>query len=305
MELLYLLEKIRIPILNEFMLLITHLGEETAFLAIGIIIFWCVDKYQGYYLMGVGLFGNMANQFLKITCRIPRPWVRDPDFHALEDAIPEATGYSFPSGHSQTAVGTFGCIAATQKNKIIRGICIAVMVLVPLSRMYVGVHTPADVLVGSVMALIMVFAFRPLMLGNGKKNIPWVFAALTALGIAYLLYVELYPFPADVDPHNYESAVKNGYTFLGCFVGLLIVWIVDEKKLHFTNEAIWWAQIIKAVLGLAVVLAVKEGTKGLLNGIFGDEMIARAVRYCLVVITAGIVWPLTFKWFAKLGKKES
>ena len=305
MELLYLLEKIRIPILNEFMLLITHLGEETAFLAIGIIIFWCVDKYQGYYLMGVGLFGNMANQFLKITCRIPRPWVRDPDFHALEDAIPEATGYSFPSGHSQTAVGTFGCIAATQKNKIIRGICIAVMVLVPLSRMYVGVHTPADVLVGSVMALIMVFAFRPLMLGNGKKNIPWVFAALTALGIAYLLYVELYPFPADVDPHNYESAVKNGYTFLGCFVGLLIVWIVDEKKLHFTNEAIWWAQIIKAVLGLAVVLAVKEGTKGLLNGIFGDEMIARAVRYCLVVITVGIVWPLTFKWFAKLGKKES
>ncbi|MBE6977335.1 MAG: phosphatase PAP2 family protein [Ruminococcaceae bacterium] len=305
MELLYLLEKIRIPILNEFMLLITHLGEETAFLAIGIIIFWCVDKYQGYYLMGVGLFGNMANQFLKITCRIPRPWVRDPDFHALEDAIPEATGYSFPSGHSQTAVGTFGCIAATQKNKIIRGICIAVMVLVPLSRMYVGVHTPADVLVGSVMALIMVFAFRPLMLGNGKKNIPWVFAALTALGIAYLLYVELYPFPADVDPHNYESAVKNGYTFLGCFVGLLIVWIVDEKKLHFTNEAIWWAQIIKAVLGLAVVLAVKEGTKGLLNGIFGDEMIARAVRYCLVVITAGIVWPLTFKWFAKFGKKES
>ena len=99
--------------------------------------------------------------------------------------------------------------------------------------------------------------------------------------------------------------LQNGYTFLGCFVGLLIVWIVDEKKLHFTNEAIWWAQIIKAVLGLAVVLAVKEGTKGLLNGIFGDEMIARAVRYCLVVITAGIVWPLTFKWFAKFGKKES
>ena len=305
MEFLYLLEKIRIPILNEFMLLITHLGEETAFLAIGIIIFWCVDKYQGYYLMGVGLFGNMANQFLKITCRIPRPWVKDPGFHTLEQAIPEASGYSFPSGHSQTAVGTFGCIAVTRKNKLLRAVCIAVMVLVPLSRMYVGVHTPADVLVGSAMALIMVFAFRPLMLGKGTKNIPWVFAALTALGVAYLLYVELYPFPADVDAHNYESAVKNGYTFIGCFVGLLIVWVVDEKKLHFTNEAVWWAQILKAVLGLAVVLAVKEGTKGLLNGIFGHEMIARAVRYCLVVITAGILWPLTFKWFAKLGKKES
>lgn len=304
MDFLYLLEKIRLPGLNELMLLITHLGEETAFLAIGIIVFWCIDKYQGYYLMGVGLFGNMANQFLKILCRVPRPWVRDPNFHALEKAIPEASGYSFPSGHSQTAVGTFGCIAATQKNKIIRGVCLAFMILVPFSRMYVGVHTPADVLVGSAMALVMVFAFKPLMLGKGQKNIPWVFAGLTVLSVAYLLYIELYPFPADLDTHNYESAVKNGYTFIGCFVGLLIVWFADEKKLHFTNEAVWWAQILKAVLGLSVVLAVKEGTKSILNAIFGDEMIARAVRYCLVVVTAGIVWPLTFKWFARLGKKE-
>ena len=304
MEFLYLLEKIRIPVLNEFMLLITHLGEETAFLAIAIVVFWCVDKYEGYYLMGVGLFGNMANQFLKILCRVPRPWVRDPNFRALESAIPEASGYSFPSGHSQTAVGTFGCIAATRKHKWIRGICIAVMVLVPLSRMYVGVHTPADVLVGSGMALAMVFAFKPLMLGNGKKNIPIVYGVLAVLSVGYLLFVELYPFPADLDPHNYESAVKNGYTFIGCFVGMLIVWFADEKKLHFTNEAVWWAQILKAIFGLAVVLAVKEGTKGVLNAVIGDEMIARAVRYCLVVVTAGILWPLTFRWFSKLGKKE-
>lgn len=304
MGFLYFLEKLRLPVLNEFMLLVTHLGEETAFLAIAIIIFWCVDKYHGYYLMGVGLFGNMANQFLKILCRIPRPWVRDPGFHALEEAIPEAGGYSFPSGHSQTAVGTFGCIAVTQKNKLLRAVCIAFMILVPLSRMYVGVHTPADVLVGSAMALVMIFAFRPLMLGNGKKNIPAVFAGLLVLSIGYLLYVHLYPFPADVDADNYASAVKNGYTFLGCFVGILIVWFVDEKWLRFETKAIWWAQILKAVLGLVVVLAVKEGMRPVLEA-FLPTMPARAVRYCLIVVVAGIVWPLTFKRFAKLGKKES
>ena len=81
MEFLYLLEKIRVPVLDQLMLLITHLGEETAFLAIAIVVFWCVDKYHGYYLMGVGLFGNMANQFLKIVCRVPRPWVLDPNLH--------------------------------------------------------------------------------------------------------------------------------------------------------------------------------------------------------------------------------
>lgn len=308
MQFLYLLEKIRMPGLNELMLAITHLGEETAFLAIALIIFWCVDKYDGYYLMGVGLFGNMANQFLKILCRIPRPWVRDPNFTALEAAIPEAGGYSFPSGHSQTAVGTFGCIAVTRKNKLLRAICIAFMILVPFSRMYVGVHTPADVLVGSAMALVMVFAFRPLMLGNGKRNIPWVFAALTVLSVAYLLYVELYPFPADIDAHNYASAVKNGYTFLGCFLGVLVVYFVDEKKLRFENGAIWWAQLLKAVLGLAVVLAVKSGAKLLLEMAFGEEetvLWIRALRYCLIVLVAGLVWPLTFKWFAKLGRKEA
>ena len=305
MEFLYLLEKLRVPVVNELMLLITHLGEETAFLAIAIIVFWCVDKYQGYYLMGVGLFGNMANQLLKIVCRIPRPWVRDPNFHALEEAIPEAGGYSFPSGHSQTAVGTFGCIAATQKNKIIRAVCIAIMVLVPFSRMYVGVHTPADVLVGSGMALAMVFAFKPIMLGEKKeRNIPILFAVLLGLSIAYLLFVELYPFPADVDADNYASAVKNGYTFLGCFAGILAVWFAD-RKLDFKTDAIWWAQLLKAVLGLVVVLLVKEGTKSVLDIIFGGHMIARAVRYFLVVAVAGIVWPLTFKFFGKLGRKAA
>lgn len=303
MEFLYLLESIRIPVLNELMLLITHLGEETAFLVIALIVFWCVDKYQGYYVLGVGLFGNMANQFLKILCRVPRPWVRDPNFTPLEDAIAEAGGYSFPSGHSQTAVGYLGCIAATQKNKVIRAVCIAFMILVPFSRMYVGVHTPADVLVGSAMALVMVFAFRPLMLGKGKKNIPWVFAALLLLSVANLLYVELYPFPTDLDAANYESAVKNAYTFLGCFAGVLVVYLADEKKLNFRTDAIWWAQIVKAVLGLVVVLIIKEGTRGILDLIFGCHMIARAVRYFLIVVVAGIVWPLTFPWFAKWGRK--
>lgn len=304
MQLLYWLEGLRMPGLNEFMLTVTHLGEETAFLVIALVVFWCVDKYHGYYLLGVGLFGNLANQFLKVTCRVLRPWDRAEDFHALEAALPEADGYSFPSGHSQTAVGTFGCIAATQKNRIIRAICVAFMILVPFSRMYVGVHTPADVLVGSGMALAMVFAFRTLMLGKGKKNIPAVFAVLLVLSIGYLLYVELYPFPENMIAENYESAVKNAYTFLGCFVGILIVYFVDEKKLDFRTDAVWWAQILKAVLGLAVVLVVKEGTRSLLEAVL-PVYPARAVRYCLIVTVAGIVWPLTFKWFAKLGRKIS
>ena len=116
MEFLYLLEKLRVPGLNEFMVAITEFGSETAFLAVALILFWCVDKRQGYYIMSVGFVGTIANQFLKLLCRIPRPWVLDENFTILEQAREGATGYSFPSGHTQNSVGTFGGVAYTNKN---------------------------------------------------------------------------------------------------------------------------------------------------------------------------------------------
>ena len=117
MDVLYFLERFRMPILNEFMLLITQLGEETAFLVAALIVFWCVDKKKGYFLMSVGFLGVMLNSTLKLLCRIPRPWVLDENFTILEEAREAAAGYSFPSGHSQTAVGTFGSLACISKKK--------------------------------------------------------------------------------------------------------------------------------------------------------------------------------------------
>ena len=72
MALLYLLESIRMPVLNEFMLAITTLGEETAFLALALIFFWCVDKKRGYLLMSVGFMGTVANQFMKLWFRVQK-----------------------------------------------------------------------------------------------------------------------------------------------------------------------------------------------------------------------------------------
>lgn len=304
MEFLYLLEKIRVPVLNELMLGITTLGEETAFLVVALIVFWCVDKYKGYYVLGVGLMGTLASQFMKLLCRVPRPWVKDENFTILEQAREAAGGYSFPSGHTQSAVGTFGSVAASVRCKALQTVCIVLAVLVGFSRMYVGVHTPQDVIVGALISVALIFALRPLMLRGNKKNILIVFAAMLVLSIAYTLYVQLYPFPADIDTHNYESAVKNAYTLLGCCAGVLVVFFVDEKKLHFKTEAVWWAQIMKVIIGLLVVLAVKEGLRAPLEMLFGSPLVARAVRYFLIVVAAGIVWPLSFGFFARLGKKE-
>lgn len=304
MEFLYLLEKIRVPVINEFMLLITTLGEETAFLVAALIVFWCVDKQKGYYVLGVGLFGSLASQFMKILCRVPRPWVRDPNFTILEQAREAAGGYSFPSGHTQSAVGTFGSIAASVKNRRVQTVCIVLAVLVGFSRMYVGVHTPADVLIGALISVILIFVLQRLMLGKGKRFIPWVFGVMLLLSAGYLVYLETWNFPANLDAANYESALKNAYTMLGCFAAILAVYFADEKKLNFSTQAVWWAQILKTVLGLGVVLIVKEGLRSPLETLFAGHLAARAVRYFLIVIVAGILWPLTFRWFGSLGKKE-
>ena len=111
MHFLRLLEGIRLPALDVFFGAVTYLGDELAFMVLAFALFWCVDKRTGYYAFVAGLFGTIGNQFLKIVCRIPRPWVLDPDFTIVESARAAATGYSFPSGHTQNAVSTFGAAA--------------------------------------------------------------------------------------------------------------------------------------------------------------------------------------------------
>jgi len=303
MDFLYLLEKLRVPVLNEFMLFITTLGEETAFLVIALVLFWCVDKYVGYYTLSVGFVGTIANQFLKLLFRIPRPWVLDGNFTILEQAREAATGYSFPSGHTQSAVGTFGSIAYATKEKWLRNLCIAIAFLVAFSRMYLGVHTPLDVVVSVAIAAGLIFALKPVVLNHNHKHMSILLAVMLLLSVGFLCFVLMYPFPADIDPHNFQSGRKNAFTLLGAFLGLIVVYIVDEKWLNFSSKAVWWAQILKTFVGLCLVLVVKTATKDCLNALLG-ESIGRTVRYFLTVVVAGCVWPLSFDWFSRLGQKE-
>ena len=303
MEFLYFLEKIRVPIVNEFMLLITQFGEETAFLVVALIVFWCVDKTKGYYILSVGFLGTVANQFMKLLFRIPRPWVLDENFTILEQAREAATGYSFPSGHTQSAVGTFGALAYTTKNRLLKIGAICIAVLVPFSRMYIGVHTPMDVLVAVIIAVVLILILRPIVLGENKELIPAMFCVMLLLAAGFLCFVELYKFPTNTNVHNLESGRENAYTLIGALLGLFVVYIVDKKWQNFSTKAVWWAQILKVMIGLALVLAVKSGLKAPFNYLLG-ESVGRAARYFAVVIVSGIVWPMTFNWFGVLGIRE-
>ena len=302
MPFLYFLESIRNPVFDWFFSLITHLGEETFFLVIAILFFWCINKREGYFILITGLVGTVVNQMAKLIFRIPRPWVLDPDFDIIEAAREEATGYSFPSGHTQNIAGTYGAIAAYKPKKWKTILCTTLIVLVAFSRMYLGVHTPLDVITSLVVALLLVLALRPLFATEErfKKAMPWIVVGSVVISLCFLGYVLSISGVSFLDPYNYQSGLKNACTLLGCTAGLVLVHFVDSKFIKFETGARWYVQIIKLVLGLGGVLIIKSGLSAPLTALFGNEFIARAVRYFLIVAFAGAVWPLTFKWFGSL-----
>ena len=305
MELLYALESIRTPFFDKLMGLVTNLGGEAVFIVAAIIVFWCLNKSCGYYMMTVGFAGTIINQFLKLWFRIPRPWVKDPNFTIVESARAEATGYSFPSGHTQNAFAVFGAPARFFKNTALRIIFILLIALTAFSRMYVGVHTPLDVGVSIIVGTILVFVIYPFFrdMDKSPKKVYIIFSIFIVLAAAFVAFVELYDFPADIDAENYASGLKNAYMILFCAIGLMLTFFIDTKYVHFPTQAVWWAQIIKVIVGLAILLALKSVLKAPLLALFGGHSIAHGVRYFIVILFAGIVWPMTFKFFAKLGKK--
>lgn len=306
MDVLRFLESIRLPALDTLMQLITEGGGELVFMVLAITVFWCIDKRCGYYIFTVGFFGTIINQFLKLAFRIPRPWVLDPNFTIVESARAGTTGYSFPSGHTQNAVGTFGGLARYTKKRWVRVVCIVLAVLIPFSRMYLGVHTPLDVGVSVLVALVLLFAFYPLFSSDERQSraMWYVLAAVIVLAAAYLAFVLAYAFPADIDADNLAEGTKTAFTMAGAVLGLLAVYAADRYKLQFDTKAPLLGQILKLVLGLALLVAIKAGLKAPLHALFGGYF-ADLVRYFLMVLFAGCVWPLTFGFFARVGRKKN
>ena len=172
--------------------------------------------------------------------------------------------------------------------------------------MYLGVHTPLDVGVSFVCAVVLVIALWPCFRGDEQfdKTAKALLCGLLVLSVCYAVWVNVTAFPADVDADNLEHGMKNGWTLLGCVLGLCVSYYVDEKKLHFDTKAPLLGQVCKVVLGLVLLMGVRAGVKPVLNAVTGGALWANAVRYFLMVVFAGCVWPLTFPYFAKLGAKK-
>lgn len=308
MAFLRLLESIRTPFFDAVFQFITFFGEETLFLVFGMIFLWCVNKRYGYFLLYVSLMGASVNQFLKLLFCVPRPWLLDQDFTIVESARDTATGYSFPSGHTQSAGGLFLGIGRMYHRTALRIVCIAVALSVAFSRMYLGVHTPADVLVSLGVATLLVLFAAPLFQRTWTKGWKWyipLFAALFIVLAAALIFAECFPLPANAIAEFSLNGKATLYKMLGASVGFALALWLDTRYIQYDTKAVWWAQVLKVSLGFVLVVSVRLLTKDPLLALFDGHDAAGAVRYFLMIMLGCTVWPLTFPFFARLGKKDA
>ena len=98
------------------------------------------------------------------------------------------------------------------------------------------------------------------------------------------------------------SGIKNAYTMLGSTIGLLVVCLMHRRVGGFSEKAVWWAQILKVAVGFGLVIAVRTGVKAPLLALCGGHTVAHAIRYFALVLVAGALWPMTFRFYERFRR---
>ncbi len=306
MQILNALAEVRNPFLNNLMMAITNVGSEMASITIVLIIYWCINKYDGYYMMANFMYGTASVLGLKACFQIPRPFVAHPEFKIVDAARATADGFSFPSGHSENATVLFGGIAILWKNKIIRTICIVMIPLVMLSRLYLGAHYPTDVLCGFIAGIVVLLIISYVLRNRetDAKIIPLVFGTGGIFFLIVTLIIQLGPWQNPDNQQFIQETVKNLSSVTGLMLACALTYPIEKKYISFDTHAVWWAQVLKIAVGSVIMTSIRSLLKPVFLAIFGTFCLGDVLRYFIMAFVGMCIYPITFKWFSRLGKKS-
>ncbi len=146
--LLWIQETLRGPVQDIWVMKFTMLGDAgMLFIAAGLILL-CFKKTRrvGVAALLALLIGYLiTNLTLKPLVSRPRPWI---DVEGLIHLLGESAYRSFPSGHSTSAFAFAFAVRYGTEKKWLKWVAMIVAILMGLSRLYVGVHYPTDILGG-------------------------------------------------------------------------------------------------------------------------------------------------------------
>ena len=250
--------------LTDFLSKMTFLGELNTVLVIMAVIYWCVSKEFGTFLL-MGWSGNrLVNGVLKVTACAYRPWIRDARIVPYGNSITTATGYSFPSGHTMNAASVYGGGAVGKDMpRVLRAVLGIIIALVAFSRIFLGVHTPQDVIVGAAAGLaVMALTGKLLQWLAAHPDKDWVVVcAGVALAAAVAVYAGVKPYPADYDAEGkllVDGAKMANDTFkgVGWCAAFLIGWVLERRFVGFSTDVPMKKRVSRAVTGLLSYYAV-------------------------------------------------
>lgn len=291
-------------IFDSFFVSCSFYGETVSVIVLMALFYWCLDKKLGEYLFITFCASNLLTSLLKNIACIYRPWILDSRIQPVKEALPGATGYSFPSGHSSNVTNLFGGIIIKGKYskalKIIFAIC---MLLVIFSRLYLCVHSILDVFSAFIYTIIILLIFSKIFDKlDEKANLDIIISVvgliLTVLATVYIL-TKGYPMDYDsagkliVDPAVMTlGAFYNG----GLISAILISWPIERRLIKFSDEGTTEIKIIRFLCGfigigfIATVIIPLIGNTTPLTNFLGMFILGLFVM---------LIYPAMIKFFQK------
>jgi len=286
---------------EQIFVLITQLGHVNFCLPVFLIIYLCVNKRAGIFLILTMTISGLLAQFIKIGLAINRPWVISSEVQPSAIDLEHATGYSFPSGHSAYAASVYGSIAwYFRRQKWVVALCVIVALLVMFSRNYLGYHTPQDVAAGAIVGLVAVaftVKFFPWLESHPEHHAKLIAGVLVGCVIA-ILWVVFKPYPVATDASgaalvNPAEMMEDCLQVIGIFAGAMLGLFLEQRHVRFEVTSHWGFRVMRVGVAIAAALLFHKVLEVVLGAAIGG---AAAVLICGfgMGITLAYLWPAAF-----------
>lgn len=290
------LQGIRTAAVGDAAVFVSALCNKIVIIALFCLLFWCGDKKRAYGLAMSFVFSALAVQGLKILFAVERPFVRWGEIRPYKKALKTATGYSFPSGHTQAASALLVYASLSFKKLWAKILCLAAVLAVMLSRLVLGVHTPSDVLVSFLLTALICIGVNKGAACFEKKNSLKTAVFGVSLSAALLLFACLGDVPFSQASDGIEAAVTAIAFFLLYYVEANLI-EYDSSKNFIKSKR--FAKPLKFVLGMLGVLAFYAGIGALGKAFAEHSFLIKNVKNIAVFVWACCVYPLIIKRWAK------
>lgn len=264
------LQELANPILDQVFILITMLGEETFMIVLMTFIYWNLDKKFGRILSAGLVTTLVVNNGLKEIFDFARP-IGQEGIRSLR--VETATGKAFPSGHSQIAATAFTMVIQRTNKLWLMRLCSLAILLVGISRVYLGLHYPKDVLAGWILGVLVAITVYYWLQASTKP--------IAFYGALILIGFLLFPF----------SGSEDFYKSFGLMLGFVVGVFLEMKYIKFSMPNEKKTMLVRLVLGVVILLLLKVGLKA----IFPEVLTFHMIRYFMVSLAAVAGIPYLFE----------